>query len=238
MGGRIFIDKDLPEDERTLALADSILTELRRLTGCNALPGNGSELGNALFAISRLGALGSVARLWIYADTHVRNDSTLAVDLDKLSEVTALPLWVLRAFSPKWLTGGNGDVTRLPEYVDKNALISREKRRIANRKRVKKWRRKHGKSGNALRGKRGKKRNAVTPKSRNAHVTHPRAGARARATGTGTGTETTGTETRTGTPPASAPLAATPERAAAAREELRTLADRMRMPGAAEKDGP
>jgi hypothetical protein len=210
----IRIDKDLPEDKRTLALADEILAELRRLTGCNALPGNGSELGNALFAISRVAALGSVTRLWIHADTHVRENDVLDVGLPALSEVTALPLWLLQKFSDEWLRVTENGVTQLPAYIDKNALISREKRRTQARLRVRRWRRKHKKSVTPLHGKRGKKRNAVTAKTCNADVTHPRAGARARATGNGIGTVPTGTGNETGTDTGSAALAAAQEAAA------------------------
>lgn len=175
MSGHIRLDKDLPEDARTAALAQAVADELWCVISSNALPKTKEEMCNALGWLFRTAALGAVVKLWVHADTHVHTDNTLDGTLEQLADVTALPLFLLQHYSKKWLrTTADGRI-ELPEYCEKNVLISRDKRREQNRKRVARWRRKKRLKGNALQKKSRKKSNAITQKTCNADVTQGRA---------------------------------------------------------------
>lgn len=200
MAGHIRLDKDLPEDARTLALGAEILSWLRTFASGNALQGalqNPEEIRNALGWLARTSALGVLVQLWIYADTHAHENNGLDVTLDMLADVTRIPVSLFEKLPSEWLRTRADGIVELPEYVEKNALLSKEKRKIASRERVRRFRSRQAKKGNALQKKKRNARNAVTCNARNAarnaDVTHSRARSRPRATGTGPETTETGT---------------------------------------------
>lgn len=177
MSGHIRFDKDLENDPRVFRLADLLLAAVET----DSQPARQSDvLRNAC----RNAVLGSLLTLWGYADTHIRSDNTLPIALHHLAHVTRLPVTVLREFPPEWLVVGRDDTVILPEYVDKNALDAKEKRRNQARDRVKRWREKRNAKSNALHVTQSNARNAPS-----------RAPTRARAPAqTETETETKGRE--------------------------------------------
>lgn len=196
MPGHIRLDKDLPEDARVLALGAEILSWLRSFASGNALQSalqNPEEMRNALGWLARTSALGVLAQLWIYADTHAHENNGLDVTLCMLADVTRLPALLLEKLPAAWLRTRADGTVELPEYVEKNALLSKEKRKVDSRERVRRFRSRQAKKRNALPVKKRNARNAVTCNARNADVTHLRARSRPRATGTGTGPSETGT---------------------------------------------
>lgn len=177
--GYIRMDKDLQEDPRVLRLAAE-LTDVDQDRAVNEI-------------------LGGLYRLWRYADTYLELDS-IQVRYHVSVKVTGLPLQVLKKFPLQWLRDdGNGTLT-LPNYSVKNALLDKESRREATRKRVERWRMRKRNAGNALLKRKSNK------SKRNTAVT------------TGTGTGTTVPETETGASEACAAPSPSAQRASAQRQ--------------------
>lgn len=147
MSGYIRFDKDLLGDPRVLALAEQWLEFLKKSAPSIDFP---DTLLEALRTVTRHAAAGSLCSLWSYADTYLREGNVLAIALHQLADETHLPVTILSTLPPDWFTEGAGGTICLPDYADKNAVDSREKRRAQNRKRVKKWRQKQKQARNAL----------------------------------------------------------------------------------------
>lgn len=128
MSGYVAIGKDLREDPRTLRLADVYGAHLFG----DASPENCDASLDA--------TVGLLHRLWTYADTHIRDDDTIAVTLSQVARVLRIPLEVLRAVPSDWLVEQPDGTILLPEYRERNGLISREVRREKTRERMRKLR--------------------------------------------------------------------------------------------------
>ncbi len=139
----IRIDKDLINDPRLFALAER-LEQIQ----ASALPAaafgihaNRNALRNAL--------LGALVTLWCYADTHIRNDDTLPISLSSLSDVIGLPVEFLEHLPADWLTIQRDGTVKLPGYIEKNGIISKNRRREQTRSRVARWRQENDRRCNA-----------------------------------------------------------------------------------------
>jgi hypothetical protein len=174
VSGYIRFDKDLLGDPRVLALAEQWLEYLKKSAPTIEFS---ETLLEALRSVTRHAAAGSLCSLWSYADTYLREGNALAIALHHLSDETHLPVTILRALPSNWFAQAADGNISLPDYADKNAVDSREKRRLQNRKRVRKWRHKHKQTGNALPSV---TRNALPSTSNAAGNGVPRGRARAR----------------------------------------------------------
>lgn len=139
----IRLDKDLVNDPRLFALAEQLGNSLRFSSAAGEFSShaNRNALRNAL--------LGALVTLWCYADTHIRSDDTLPISLSSLSDVIGLPVEFLQHLPPDWLTIRPDGTVKLPGYIEKNGIISKNRRREQTRARVARWRQKNDRRGNA-----------------------------------------------------------------------------------------
>jgi len=151
--GWIRLDKDLRGDPRVLALADwymdalvqrlteaivkSVPDDPRRETLLQCVP----DLIRDALAPSRVTlALGSLASLWMYADSYLLKGNSLNLPLEKLALLCDVPVEFLQHLPPEWMQSDPKGKATLPDYIDKNSLDSREVRRAKTRLRTKRYR--------------------------------------------------------------------------------------------------
>ena len=140
----IRIDKDLINDPRLFALAERLSEQTQSssvLGGGLSSHANRNALRNAL--------LGALVTLWCYADTHIRSDDTLPISISSLSDVLGLPVEFLQHLPPDWLTIQPEGTIKLPGYIEKNGIISKNRRRQQTRSRVARWRQENDRRCNA-----------------------------------------------------------------------------------------
>lgn len=204
MGGYIRIDKDQAADRRLFDLADR-LAETWHVTAVNGHGGEDLSSNDTRHAL-RNALLGALVTLWVYADTHIESDNSLRVTLSGLAPIVGLPVEILRALPDNWLRVRSDGYVELPGYCLKNNVRARDLRHTD----LNAQRQDHKRELAAERQRRHRqkvKTNVTRKPSRSRHDL---------VTTTGTGT---GPLDLTGTVPGGAPLAANPERAAAARSE-------------------
>ena len=165
MTGWIKIDKDLAETIRFRRV-------VRRLRdGSNAL----RSVTDALAVTVVLGAL---QRLWIYADSHIRDDNTLDITLDEINEIVGVDGFA-QALPADWLQVIEADQVKLTDFLEHNG--SSEKHRRDNARRQSAYRQRH-KSRNVTRYVTdGDSRNAPRPDQTRPEETRPEEDIRARA---------------------------------------------------------
>lgn len=119
-GGWIKLEKSLENDPRVLRMARAIE----------------KRLGNADVTLryAQLIAIGALVRLWMYADTHLRDDDTLDVGPAEIDqEIVGLPGFC--DICPDcWLQKIDDDKVKLPGYQEHNGTTA--KRREKTRERV------------------------------------------------------------------------------------------------------
>lgn len=144
MGGYIRIDKDLPDDYRVKALTGALLEHFSNaLQEALQLP-ESCGLKPALQAhfrpLLRNAIVGSLALLWRYSDTHIDSDNALHLTLQDLADEVGLSLEVLQKFPTKWLVVNHDGTVELPDFIQKNAIMAKDRRKEKNRERVRKHR--------------------------------------------------------------------------------------------------
>lgn len=146
MTGYVRMDKDLEDDPRVLRLAGLLAQHFRQVFDVPK-----TDVTDALLVeTGRNALLGALLTLWRYADTHVRRDNVLSIALRELAAITRLPVTVLEQFPPEWLRIGTDGNVELPDYLEKNSLDDKEKRKLKNRERQRRWRERHSAERNAL----------------------------------------------------------------------------------------
>lgn len=171
MTAHIRIDKDLEEDPRVWRLGGILF---RQLTGVDYDP-DSSNANHALHGVTCNAVLGGLMRLWRYADTHIDSSNALHATLQQLADVTQLSVTLLAQFPREWLLVRDDGTVELPDYIAKNTLTTKEKRRAQTRDRVRRWREKNSRPVGASDVTLGNARNAP---SRVRARAHGRAGAR------------------------------------------------------------
>lgn len=115
-GGWIKLEKSVESDPRVLRLAK----ELKRLCNAEALPGVTL-------------AVGALARLWIFADSHIREDDTIDVCPQDLDDWIGIPGFC-EAMPDDWLRIVDENTVELPGFQEHNGVGA--KKRALTQKRV------------------------------------------------------------------------------------------------------
>jgi hypothetical protein len=133
-GGWIRVDKDLIEDDpRVLKLGEFYARWLyRELVGEPPPP----RLSDALLHAARAAIVGHLASLWRHADRYLDGDNILHLSVSQLATVVHAPVEVLQQFPKVWLNVVDEDRVELPNYIAKNGLISRDRRRKLGNERM------------------------------------------------------------------------------------------------------
>ena len=228
-------DKDLPDDPRLMEAAEQLYV----LIDVSLAERTASELSTEFdcevdFSSSDArelmcnAMLGGLVRLWTYADTYIRSDNLLPLSPGQLARVMRLPQWCVRLYPADWIEIDEDDCrVVLPGFVEKNGIKPRDIRKEDRQLQRDKWKLQKQNQRRSKKAKNGADNGADIKRTRRGQR-----GGHAPSTGTGPVPLT-----NTGTVPESAPLAADPERAAAARQKLRGLAEQMRVPATAKGSG-
>lgn len=91
------------------------------------------------FGAARNGVTGALLRLWIHADTHIQADDVLEMTPDALDAMLDCPGFCA-AMPDGWIEENDDGYVRLPGYIEKNGLISKEKRRERDAERARRYR--------------------------------------------------------------------------------------------------
>lgn len=129
MSGWVKVEKDLESDPRVLRMSKAIdkrfilfLGNEQELDPCNACALPGVTL-----------VCGALTRLWIYADSHARDDDTLDMGAREIDEWLGIPDFC--SLMPKdWLTEIDEHTVELPGYQEHNGTEARK--RALTQKRV------------------------------------------------------------------------------------------------------
>jgi len=128
MGGYIRFDKDLADDARVLRLAEACFEHLRQATP--------EQLRDAADHM----AAGVLTRLWSYADVHLASRDILKISVTHLCKLLRVSRQVLQSLPQEWLVIVDENHVRLPGYSRKNSLQDRDKRRLLNAERQRRFR--------------------------------------------------------------------------------------------------
>lgn len=134
MSGWIKFEKSLESDPRVLRMAKALAKRWSMFDSgidldlCNATP---------LPAVTLV--CGALSRLWIYADSHAREDDTLDLGASELDEILGIPGFC--SLMPKdWLVEVNESTVELPGFQQHNGVEA--KKRALTQKRVERHREK------------------------------------------------------------------------------------------------
>lgn len=131
MSGYIHVLKTLTSDPRFTRLARALLKH----TDSTAT----KEFGETL-------ALGCLVKLWLRADSHIRDDDTLELGADEIDEFLGVD-GVTKILEPNWTQILDADHVKLPNYVAHNGI---EARRMAQATARQAKHRAKGSNGQAL----------------------------------------------------------------------------------------
>lgn len=70
--------------------------------------------------------LGSLARLWMFADTHIREDNTLSVSVDEIDQLVGITNFH-KLLPADWLHVIDPENVELPDFLEHNGTIARKK---------------------------------------------------------------------------------------------------------------
>lgn len=137
-GGWIRLDKDLIEDDpRVLRLGEAYARWLYRELVGEPPP---QQLSDALLHAARAAIVGFLASLWRHADRYLDGENMLQLSVSQLATVVHAPVEILQQFPKEWLTICGDDRVKLPNYILKNGLISRDRRRKLGNERMARFR--------------------------------------------------------------------------------------------------
>lgn len=128
MSGWIKFEKELQTDPRVLRIAKEVSRRFRffgadcdDLDPCNAL---------SLPAVTLV--CGALARLWCYADSHIRDDDTLDLSPEELDDLLGVPGFC--ALMPSdWLSDMGDGRVELPGFTGKNGVEAKKRALTAKR---------------------------------------------------------------------------------------------------------
>ncbi len=152
MSGWIKLEKDRRDDPRVLRMA-------RQLRDAGVT--HERFTANAYVTL----VLGGLDQLWIYADTHVREDDTLDLGTDEIDELVGIKGFC-GLLPPDWLEVIDANRVKLPDFHAHNGTES--KRKALGQKRSERYR-----NAEALQANNGASRNGVTGASLDQTKTRP-----------------------------------------------------------------
>lgn len=126
MSGWIRIEKGLIESIRFKRV-------VRRLKESNALR-NAGEVTETLLVTACLGA---IARLWIYADTHIADGNRIDATFDEIDDLVGVPGFAA-CLPSDWLVQVDDETVELPDFLEHNGTSA--KNRSDNARRQAEWR--------------------------------------------------------------------------------------------------
>ncbi len=80
-------------------------------------------------------ALGCLAKLWLFADSHIRDDDTIAFGPHEIQEILGVAD-IVEILPPNWLEVLDAEQVRLPNYQSHNGIAARKRAQATNRKRL------------------------------------------------------------------------------------------------------
>lgn len=141
VSGWIKLDKDMLDDPRLISAASRLAS--RYVMAAKTSSQGARDLSRAdelRFACNAL--RGALVTLWIYADTHIRDDDTLAIGgLQAINALVGIEDFC--ALLPAdWIRELDDGSVELPGYCEKNSLIAKRKRAADAAVRVRRYREK------------------------------------------------------------------------------------------------
>jgi hypothetical protein len=130
MSGWIKLEKELREDRRFTRIVDALLERQHAsVTSVTQL----RFVSNSVVTQ----VLGGLAQLWMYADTHIREDDTLDITLDEIDKLVGIEGFA-KLMPADWLEVIDEHSVRLPDFQAHNGTDA--KKRAVTAKRVKRHR--------------------------------------------------------------------------------------------------
>lgn len=131
--GWIKFDKDMLDDPRLIAAAAQL---------AERIGGSGSDRAHDVTRnmLARYALRGALVTLWIYADTHIRDDDTLPIGaLDALNAFIGIEGFA-SLLPREWIDELDDGTVILPGYCEKNSLIAKRKRATDAANRMRRFR--------------------------------------------------------------------------------------------------
>lgn len=127
MSGWIKFEKDLTTDPRVLRMAKELDRRLTLFAGTDFDPCNASALPGVTLVC------GALIRLWVYADSHAREDNTIDLGCRELDEMVGIPDFC-SIMPADWLREIDEQTVELPGFQEHNGTEARK--RALTQKRV------------------------------------------------------------------------------------------------------
>lgn len=129
-GGWIKLEKELREDRRFTRMVDALLARQNQsVTSVTQM----RFISNGVVTQ----ALGGLAQLWMFADSHIREDDTLDITLDEIDQLIGIEGFA-KLMPSDWLEVVDEHSVRLPDFQAHNGTDA--KRKALTAKRVKRHR--------------------------------------------------------------------------------------------------
>jgi hypothetical protein len=137
MGGWIKFDKDMADDPRLIQAATSLLDTYLI---AHRMSGGGADLSIGDASRFVTAALrGALVTLWVYADTHIRDDDSLPINAMSLEALVGIEGFA-SLLPTDWLSFNEQGLVVLPGYCSKNGLVAKRQRAKAGAERTRQWR--------------------------------------------------------------------------------------------------
>lgn len=85
--------------------------------------------------------LGALIRLWMYADSHIRDDNVLTITLDEINEIVGVENFA-QCLPTDWLQIIDADHVELPDFLEHNGTSARQRKNNAKRQANHRWKKK------------------------------------------------------------------------------------------------
>lgn len=133
----IKFDKSLVTDPRVIHAAGILADQYEVKYGSSGMP---EVPESEHYAIFRNAVIGALCTLWVYADTHIRDGDVLPISMPDVDRLVGIDGFC-HAIGEEWIAQPpNYNTVRLPGYISKNGLESKEKRAAANAERQRRFR--------------------------------------------------------------------------------------------------
>jgi hypothetical protein len=76
--------------------------------------------------------LGALIRLWMYADSHIRDDNTLVITCDEIDEIVGVAGFA-NSLPTEWLVVLDSERVELPDFLEHNGTSARQRKNNAAR---------------------------------------------------------------------------------------------------------
>lgn len=119
MSGWIRAEKELTETIRFKRMVKAYRNALRSVTECDV------TRDETLL-------LGALIRLWMYADSHIRDDNTLVITCDEIDELVGVEGFA-KSLPVEWLKVIDAERVELPDFLEHNGTSARQRKNNAKR---------------------------------------------------------------------------------------------------------